>query len=104
MEMGPKGKPTIYRIYANAFEIAYQEEETADKFGGWTEVVRKNIDLFEDMKEMFRNKDNDLGKKKAILFLKHKKLSIRYAANEIIQRKDSNPLGFELVDRSHITL
>ena len=95
-----KGKPTIYRIYANAIEMVFQEAETDEKYSGATEIIRKNVELFKMVREMILNRDNDIGKKLAVLNLRHPKLSVRWCANEIATPTEE----FEVVDRSHITL
>lgn len=96
----PKGKPLIVRLYANCLEWVFQYPETEEKFSGWTEIVRKDINLLNDLREMVLNRDNDKGKTLAVLYLKHQKPSVRYLAHECSQKS----WDWELEDRTNITL
>jgi len=88
-----------FRIYANAFEMAVQDEDTPEAYGGWSDVIKQETDLLEMVKKMVKNKDNDEGRKIAVLLCKAKKESVRYIADKIMKREK-----FEFEDRSSTSL
>jgi len=88
-----------YRKYANAFEMSIQDEDTDEAFSGWTDIIRMDTDLLKMVIKMVDNKDNDEGRKMAVLLCKHKKESVRFLADKVMKREP-----FEVVDRSSITL
>ena len=88
-----------FRIYANAFESAVQDEDTPEAYGGWSDVIKQDTDLLTMVTKMVRNRDNDEGRKMAVLLCKAKKESVRYIADKIMRREK-----FEVEDRSHISL
>lgn len=88
-----------FRIYENAFEVAVQDEETNEAYGGWTDIIRKEKDLLEMVLKMVKNRDNDEGRKMAVLLCKAKKESVRYIADKVMRREK-----FQVEDRSSTTL
>jgi len=88
-----------FRVYQNAFEMAVQNEDTEEAFGGWSDIIKQDTDLLEKVKKMTENKDNDEGRKMAVLLCKHKKLSVQYLADKIMKREK-----FIVEDRSNIAL
>ena len=88
-----------FRIYANAFESAVQDEDTAEAFGGWSDIIMKNKELLKQVIHMVENRDNDEGRKMSVLLMKSPKESVRYLCNKI-QKGEK----FEVEDRRHITL
>jgi len=88
-----------FREYANAFEMAVQDEDTEDAVGGWSDIVKKDVKLLEQVRKMVKNRDNAEGRKIAVLHCKHKKESIRYLADKVMQR-----IPFEVEDRTSIEL
>jgi len=88
-----------FRIYANAFESAVQDEDTPEAYGGWSDIIKQETDLLEMVKKMVKNKDNDEGRKIAVLLCKAKKESVRYIADKIMKREK-----FEFEDRSSTSL
>ena len=88
-----------FRIYANAFEAAVQNEDTEEAFGGWSDIVKQDTDLLKMVIKMVENRDNDEGRKMAVMLCKHRKESIRYIADKVMKREK-----FEVVDRRNITL
>ena len=88
-----------FRKYANAFEMAIQDEETEDSKAGWSDLVREDTDLLKSVIKMVDNRYNAEGRKIAVLHCKHKKEAIRFLADKVM-RGDQ----FEVEDRSTITL
>lgn len=88
-----------FRKYANAFEMAVQDEDTPEAYGGWSDIIKKDTDLLKMVLEMVDNRDNDVGRRMAVILCKHKKESVRYLADKIMKREQ-----FEVVDRSNIEL
>lgn len=88
-----------FRIYANAFEAAVQNEDNDEYFGGWSDIIRQESDLLEKVIKMVKNRNNDEGRKMAVLLIKCKKESVRYIAEKIMKREN-----FEVVDRSNTFL
>lgn len=88
-----------FRKYANAFEMAVQDHEDEDSIGGWSDIVKQDTDLLEQIIKMVDNKDNAEGRKIAVLHCKHKKESIRFLADKIMKGEQ-----FEVEDRTSITL
>lgn len=89
----------VYRKYANAFEIAILNEDTEETAGGYSDIIRKDTELLKQVLEMVENRNNQLGKAKSILLMKHKKPSVRDLCDKI---QKGEP--FEVVDRTTITL
>lgn len=88
-----------FRVYANAFESAVQDEDTAEAYSGWADIIKQETDLLEMMLKMIKNRDNDEGRKIAVLLCKHRKESVRFVADKVMRREK-----FEVEDRSNITL
>jgi hypothetical protein len=88
-----------FRKYKNAFEMAVQDEETKESISGWSDLVKENKELLVRVIKMVDNKDNDIGRKEAVLLCKHKKESIRYLADKIMKKEI-----FEVEDRTSIEL
>ena len=88
-----------FRKYADAFEMAIQDEDTEESFGGWSDIIMKDTELLKQVLHMSENKDNDEGRKWAVLLCKAKKESVRYLADKIMKKEP-----FVVEDRSHIFL
>lgn len=88
-----------FRIYANAFESAVQDEDTDEAYGGWSDIIKQETDLLAMVKKMVLNRDNDEGRKMAVLLCKAKKESVRYIADKVMRREN-----FDVEDRSKIEL
>ncbi|MFW6311095.1 MAG: hypothetical protein ACOC1K_02545 [Nanoarchaeota archaeon] len=88
-----------YRRYANAFEIAVQDYEDDECYKGWTALVRKDKKLLATVIDMIENRDNEKGKKLAVLNCKHPKPEIRYLCDKIMKGEK-----FDVVDRTETTL
>jgi hypothetical protein len=87
------------RKYANAIEMAVQNYEDEERIGGWSDIVMKDTQLLEMVRRMIDNRNNDEGKKIAVLLCKHKKESIQWLADKVM--KDEI---FEVEDRTSISL
>lgn len=87
------------RKYSNAYEIARELEETEETISGYSDIVKKDTELLKQVIYMVDNKDNDEGRKMAVLLCKHPKLSIRDLCDDIMKG-----VQFEVEDRSSITL
>jgi len=87
------------RKYANAVEMAVQDEDTPDAFGGWADIIKQDTDLLKMVRTMLDNKDNDEGRKIAVLLCKHKKPSVRWLADLVMERA-----CIEVEDRLNISL
>ncbi|MFW6121275.1 MAG: hypothetical protein ACOC80_10325 [Petrotogales bacterium] len=94
-----EGRIEKYRMYKDAFEMAVQESEDEDSIQGWSDIVRLDTDLLESVKKMVQNRDNQEGRKIAVLHCKHRKKSIRFLSDKIM-RGDT----FDVEDRTHISL
>jgi hypothetical protein len=88
-----------FRKYKNAFEAAVQDEDTAEAFGGWSDIIKQDTELLAMVTKMVDNKDNDEGRKMAVLLCKHRKESVRYISDKVMKREP-----FEVVDRTTIEL
>lgn len=88
-----------FRKYKNAFESAVQDEDTPEAFAGWSDIIMKDTELLEKVIKMVDNRDNDEGRKLAILLCKHPKYSVKYIADKIMKREK-----FEVEDRTGIEL
>lgn len=88
-----------FRIYANAFEAACQDEDPPEAYGGWSDIIKQDTDLLNMVLKMVKNRDNDEGRKTAVLLCKAKKESVRYLADKVMRREI-----FEVEDRSTISL
>jgi len=88
-----------FRIYQNAFEISIQDEDSDEVLGGWADLVKEETHLLENVLKMVKNRDNEEGRKLAVLHCKHPKFSIRYLADRIMKGEK-----FDVIDRSQISL
>lgn len=88
-----------FRKYANAFEMAVQDHEDEESISGWSDIIMKDTDLLAAVVKMVDNKDNEEGRKLAVLYCKHKKESVRFLADKVMKGD-----VFEVEDRTSTTL
>lgn len=89
----------VFRMYKNAFEMNCMTEDTDEYVAGWSDVVRKEEHLLENIRKMVADKKSQEAKTLAVLHCKHKKESVRLLADKIMKGED-----FEIEDRTTIEL
>jgi len=92
-------KTFFVRQYKNAIEIAVITEETEEYIKGFSDLIRKQVHLYNQVRKMIDNWDNAEGKMLSVLLCKHEKKSVRWVADRIMRE-----LPLEVEDRKHITL